>query len=124
MDNIIQHEGLKVFVYFNLHKKMFSVRNLKTNLVIAHVNQISLSNALFKVSEVGRQRVLRERVKNVHAGVVGFISLKDLECPKQATYNPYKYTGFVNKDSLEVLSNADYVKMSTQLGGKTTISYQ
>ena len=89
----------KVFVYRNLHKNCFSVKCVKTGLVIAHVDEIVLENVTFKVSQAGRQRVLREKRKNVHAGVQGTwvknetaVSLKH-----SVTYNPYKYDSFVEK---------------------------
>ena len=65
---------MRVFVYFNLHKKCLSVKALEgesKGRVIAHADSVELVNATFKVSQAGRQRVLRERRKNVHAGVVG-----------------------------------------------------
>jgi len=65
---------MKVFVYFNLRKRCFSVKALEgmyKGRVIAHRDSLHLQDAEFKVSEKGRQRVIRERRKNVHAGVVG-----------------------------------------------------
>lgn len=106
----------KVFIYYNLHKKMFSVKSLKSGLVIDHTLNLTLRNATFKVSEKGRQRVLIERRKNVHAGVVGYIDsevlvekLIGLRC---ATYNPYRFSSFVDKETHEVLSDAKTVKLS------------
>lgn len=92
-----------VFVYFNLHKKMWSIRDQKTRKVIGHANQVILFNARPKVSESGRQRVIAEGRKNVHAGIIG--ELFATECPMifnsepyEITYNPYKYSGFVLKN--------------------------
>lgn len=106
----------KVFIYYNLHKKMFSIKNLKSGLVIGHTLNLTLRNATFKVSEKGRQRVLKEKRKNVHAGVVGYIdsdtlayALTGLRC---ATYNPYKFSTFVDKETHEVLSDAKTIKLS------------
>jgi hypothetical protein len=65
---------MKVFVYFNLHKKVWSVKALEgpnKGRVVAHRNALSLYHCTFKVSEAGRQRVIREQRKNVHAGIVG-----------------------------------------------------
>ena len=65
---------MKVFVYFNLHKKVWSVKALEgpnKGKVIEHTTNINIANAKFKVSEAGRQRVLKEKKKNVHAGVTG-----------------------------------------------------
>lgn len=108
----------KVFIYFNLHKKVFSVRSMKSGIVIAHVTEIELDNAIFKVSEKGRQKVLSERRKNVHAGIVGFISEKEVfksqEKYNQAIYNPYLYESFVDKESKGRLDYSDKVKLSVK----------
>ena len=92
---------MKVFVYYNLHKKVFSVKALegdRKGLVVAHVSQIGLTDVTFRVSEAGRQRVLRERKKNVHAGVVGqWSGLHDQQGLEPVTYNPYKYSSFVRQ---------------------------
>lgn len=94
---------MKVFVYFNLHRKLFSVRALegdRKGLVIAHRDYVALTDVTFKVSEAGRQRVLRERKKNVHAGAVGQWTDDTIELtdPLAVTYNPYKYSTFVIAD--------------------------
>lgn len=39
--------------------------------VILLANAVALTDCTFKVGRAGRQRVLREQCKNVHAGVVG-----------------------------------------------------
>lgn len=97
---------MKVFVYFNLHKKVFSVKALEGSMkgrVIAHENALTLHDVTFKVSQAGRQRVLRERKKNVHAGVVGQwygsidSHIRDTN-DIAVTYNPYKYDSFVLRD--------------------------
>lgn len=97
---------MKVFVYFNLHKKLFSVKALEgpdKGRVVAHVDGAVVYNATLKVSEAGRQRVLREKKKNVHAGVQGewmgeYILAKHIaRTATPLTYNPYKYSTFVEK---------------------------
>ena len=113
-----QLNDLKVYVYFNLHKKCFSVKALSGDLkglVIAHTNSINLDDVTFKVSEAGRQRVLIEKKKNVHAGVVGtfkgFIA-NEISEYKQAYYNPYKTTTFLN--GTDSLYNADKVTLTNK----------
>ena len=64
---------MKHFVYYNLHQKLFSCKNWNTKLVDIYTEGVILSNAVFKVSEAGRQRVLKEQKKNVHAGVLGTV---------------------------------------------------
>jgi len=87
--------GTKVFVYFNLHQKCFSVKALtgaNKGRVIAHSDTITLKGVVFKVSEAGRQRVLIEKKKNVHAGVVGYLEAFEyntLSDYRTAYYNPY-----------------------------------
>lgn len=95
---------MKVFVYFNLHKKVFSVRALegdRKGLVVAHREYVALTDVTFKVSEAGRQRVLRERKKNVHAGAVGNWNddVAVLQDDIAVTYNPYRFNSFVNKET-------------------------
>lgn len=65
---------MKVRVYKNLRLStkrdpMYSV--MYKGRVIAHVRSIILAGAKFIVRESGRQRVLREKRKNVHAFVEG-----------------------------------------------------
>lgn len=105
---------MKHYCYFNLHKKLFSIRNQKTRLVEAHSDLVVLFNCNFKVSEAGRQRVLREKRKNVHAGVEGnleaFTSDFKLEDDFiELTYNPYLYDSFVVKATEVPIKSAKLV---------------
>ena len=114
---------MRVFVYFNLHKKCFSIKALegdRKGRVIAHRDVVVLENCKFKVSESGRQRVLREKRKNVHAGVTG-VWMDDAReqshfefltiVGRQVTYNPYKYSSFVIKATEQTVDKADVVAM-------------
>jgi len=90
---------IKVEVYFNLHKRVFSIRSCRTGRVIHHAKHVHIVNPKFVVREGGRQRVLRERKKNVHAFVRGNLTaFKDSPSYLADTigYNPYKYDSFVN----------------------------
>lgn len=101
---------MKVFVYWNLHKSVWSVKALEgpdKGRVIGRKRNVLLADVTGKVSEAGRQRVLREGRKNVHAGLVGTLaSLDDQHGQNVATgtewigdtitYNPRKYTSFVH----------------------------
>ena len=119
---------MKVFVYFNLHKKLWSIKALegeRKGKVIGHQSYIALAHARPKVSEAGRKRVLKEKCKNVHAGIVGYMSEDlvemlfdnlDLE-PDHVTYNPYEHDSFYYTNSKYcnwklspvVLMNADAI---------------
>lgn len=137
---------MKVKVYYNLHKNCYSIVSLeKENYgrVIKHSNCVPLFDAQFKVSEKGRQRVLREQKKNVHAYVVGtwvdedekFHSsthkyytnfwLTEYFPIKLATYNPYKYSSFVDAHSKKPLAKAKQVLLSKRhfVGRQTSQIY-
>ena len=125
-----KHSTLKVFVYRNLQRKCWSVKALNgenRGRVILYASSVDLSPATFKVNEAGRQRVLKEQQKNVHAGVEGWLLMAHVikerypSYPKQrettndtgwdgvnddgyvwreVTYDPYKYGSFVHTDDL------------------------
>lgn len=120
---------MKVFVYFNLHRKLWSIKAMEgenKGKVIGHASMVQLSDVKFKVSESGRQRVLREKKKNVHAGACGYIQYAELidgECigyphgrsdsdtKVLVTYNPYKYSSFVDMQNFEPVHSAAFVDM-------------
>lgn len=121
---------MDVFVYRNLHNGMWSVRSTagyNYGRVIFHAVYVRVSFGYPKVSEAGRQRVLKEKRKNVHAGIDGrmvylvstheprytpsdwnvepwdgsFLLSTDgnMDPSKEITYNPYKGPHFVFKES-------------------------
>ena len=82
-------------VYWNLHKRCFSVR--ERGRVVAHVDSITLRNALFVVQRAGYERTVREKVRSVHAWVKGEIALlpERTTCPTTlVTYNPFRSDHF------------------------------
>ena len=99
---------MKVKVYFNLHKKCFSVQH--RGMVIAHRDKLILANVTFKVSQAGRARVLKTRHKNVHAYVAGNWYAQDYTHPgvpyDRVTYNPYLYDNFVKKSDKSPVTQA------------------
>lgn len=108
--------GRRVYVYRNLHRKCYSVKCLITKRVIFHTDSIHLSNVQFRVGKKGRERVLREKQKNVHAGVVGYITEDSLQDARVVVkYNPYKYSSFVRNDGTAIY-NALYAAVTTKDG--------
>lgn len=90
----------KYFIYRNLHKNCFSVKF--RGVVIDHIKNFVADNCIFKVNAAGRQRVILEQSKNVHAYVV-CDSYDDWiwpPTPIEVTYNPYMFQSFVYADSL------------------------
>lgn len=79
-----------VKVYKNLTNGKWSIKQGRK--VVAHADEIFLRDPYFEVNEAGRQRVLRERKKYVHAYVCGHLSLDTVAIVggRQVTYNPYK----------------------------------
>ena len=92
---------MRVEVYFNLHKHVFSVRQCSTGRVILHSDKVHIRDPQFVVRKSGRDRVLREGKKNVHAFVRGNITVFDDFDPDYldytlVAYNPYKFDTFVD----------------------------
>lgn len=89
---------MKVRVYRNLHKRCFSVQDYKTRKVIFHTESVAIDNPEFKVYQSGRNRVLREKRKNVHAYIVGELGLapESLDGFSPVYYNPYKAEQFMD----------------------------
>ena len=90
-------------VYRNLHQKCWSVQQKDSKgrwKVVAHAESITLADCVFRVSEAGRQRVLSEGRKNVHAYIQGFYvpdnkvihhvwhCLDEYQQPAAVMYNP------------------------------------
>lgn len=87
--------GHPVQVYFNLHRRCWSVR--QRGRVIGHATTMSLINVEWRVQPSGRERVRREGRKNVHAYASGCIhpvfTFDGFE--EVVRYNPYKLETFV-----------------------------
>ena len=108
----------KVFVYKNLHKDCWSIK--QDGLVKAHTHDLEMWDCAFHVNAKGRAKVLDEQRKNVHAGIKGYIDehgVSAIEYPLRAnwsavTYNPYKYDSFVDKTTEEPIYYSQFSKLS------------
>lgn len=117
-ENNIDPIGLRVMVYYNLHKKTFSVQY--KGRIILYADYVKLGNVEFRVREGGKEKVRQEMRKNVHAFVIGdLLDYCQYPCEnmppetndKVITYNPYKYDSFVKKDTEEPIFNANEIDM-------------
>lgn len=81
----------KVRVYWNLHKKTWSVQDYKSGLVIDHQPTMVLEQAKFVVRKGGQERVRKEGKKNVHAFAVGLISTEQDKRKHFPNYYRVKY---------------------------------
>tara|TARA_A100001011_G_scaffold258146_1_gene266425 strand:- start:550 stop:960 length:411 start_codon:yes stop_codon:yes gene_type:complete len=117
------HYGKKVFVYRNLHKGCWSIK--QGGLVKAHSTEepILLYETSLKVSRKGREKVLREKRKNVHAGIHGYLKPPIPQYNTytdghvdfmKVTYNPYKYRSFVDSDTDKPVYFSPFVRMESK----------
>lgn len=95
--------GSRVRVYFNLHKRLYSVicwesGDERKGKVILHTKQVILDDCVFIVQPAGRARVLETRQKNVHAYIQGRWSRQaPTDGPaKSLSYNPYRADTFMS----------------------------
>ena len=113
-------DNQKVRVYWNLHKKCYSVMCCKTQRVIAHKSAVTLADPKFVIRRAGQDRVRREGKKNVHAFVVGYFGHRNglARFPKaqRVTYNPYKNDTFVFAKTQEPVLQAYVATMGTESG--------
>lgn len=122
-----------VEVYRNLNNGKWSIRDAVTGYVAGHAETVVLADAEFIVNEAGRQRVIREQRKNVHAYVKGTlleaIRFKPFRGRKifpanlghwnvlysvPVTYNPYLTSSFVDAELTDQsIQSADRVVLDT-----------
>ncbi|MFK4132359.1 hypothetical protein ACI2KR_08700 [Pseudomonas luteola] len=111
---------MKVRVYRNLNNGLVSIMCEKTRLVLGYGQEIMLDEVDFIVNESGRQRVLRDKCKNVHAYARGtiisatdFLPLKGrkisiepsesmLQPSERIFYNPYRSGSFTDLEGRRV----------------------
>lgn len=119
MDKPIDYNK-RVYVYWNLHKKVWSIK--QSGIVVDHAQFVHLKDCRFLVEKAGRQKVLREKKKNVHAGISGYlmenadyvlhkIYNREYNELEHITYNPYQYNTFVTCRTHTPTYSADYVEM-------------
>ncbi|MED3976073.1 hypothetical protein P4639_22005 [Priestia megaterium] len=108
----------RVSTFWNLHQDVFSMQativdgEKRRTLVVAHCNEIILQNVSFVVRKAGRERVLKERQKNIHAFVKGEFmgestGIIDVSGMREAYYNPFKQDCFTDKETGEKLIGAE-----------------
>ena len=112
----IDHER-KVRVYKNLHKDCYSIK--QDGLVKAHATELYLFDCAFQVNKKGRERVLVEKRKNVHAYIVGYLingvmgswdAIVPPETQERVKYNPYLHETFVRTETKAPTFSALHVR--------------
>ena len=122
---------MKVSVYRNLHNGLISIKSASSGLVLGHAKSVDIAWADFVVHEAGRQRVLKEKQKNVHAYVKGLLmdvrgftpykgrtigdtlgALDTIHKVTVVSYNPYKAPHFVIKGTSDKVTKASLCTVS------------
>jgi len=119
-------ESKPVHAYRNLHRKCLSVK--QGGLVKCHVENVVLKDATFVVSEKGRERVRKEKQKNVHAYVKGtVVDARDTDhLPSfwdDVHYNPYECDHFesLGKDGQRrYVDSAEWVDVDGNTSGNVS----
>lgn len=124
--------GLRVEVYWNHRKKMFSVRTLENfslhftkGKVIRHLYTVRLSDVSFVVQQAGRQKELEEGRRIVHALCRGKIEYPILEnknknipiIGEEVIYDPSVHYSFVTQKTKEPIYEAKGIFLDTMIGG-------
>ena len=105
---------MRVRVYRNLTKQTYSVQTRVNGRwkVVQYRDFMILTEVKFIVQQAGRERVLTERQKNVHAFVQGtLVENKVLRVGGKISYNPYRTTTFVDTKG-KVQHQADCVYLT------------
>lgn len=90
--------------------------------VIAHPHKVFLTNVKFYVQAAGHARVIRDKVKNVHAFIQGELNFSNyggtlLAQGEKASYNPYKMAAFHLSSTLAPLKTAQSIEVASGLLG-------
>tara|TARA_R110000772_G_scaffold44284_1_gene101923 strand:- start:385 stop:801 length:417 start_codon:yes stop_codon:yes gene_type:complete len=104
-------------VYRNLNNGLISIQDLSTGLVLGHASAIDLQEASFIVREAGRQQVIKEKRKNVHAFVRGkVIDVRN--------FKPFKGRGEgIEDDSPYAWMNSTKLQRGSMMVTTTRVSY-
>ena len=115
-------------VYFNLHKRLFSVQ--QRGKVCFHSDSVLLRDVRFNVAKAGQRKVRETGRKNVHARVTGirdsfFIwpNMDQLKDARRATYNPYKHDTFVDVETGEPVLECSVAFLRKPAGHAPMIFY-
>jgi len=103
--------GLKVHVYRNLTKGLWSIRH--SGRVIAHSPKVVLMACTMRVREGGRQRAIRDGQRNVHAWIEGMsCSLEVSDSLTEIGYNPFRGPTFTSRPGFLPVYEARFVVLS------------
>lgn len=108
------HIGQTIRVYRNLNNGRMSLQAKidKSWKVVGHVTDCVIADVKFKVQDSGRQRVIREKRKNVHAWGEGTLLGQFDEtifAPIDLSYNPYTDETFKQRHTDNAITTCKYL---------------
>lgn len=106
--------GQEVRVYRNLNNGKISLQTKQHKgwIVAGHITDCILKSVNFHVSESGRQRVIAQSTKNVHAWGQGTLIAQfdaTVAAPISLAYNPYVNATFVDQASQQSICRCRYL---------------
>jgi hypothetical protein len=113
-----------VRVYRNLNRSFYGEEgfwSVKQGVVRFHCREICLRDVTFPVNERVRLEVVRNKVKQVHAYVQGFICyhLDSFDTSYEVTYDPYKGDKFTSR--LGKVKSAERCRLLKRHDGKMRV---
>jgi hypothetical protein len=107
-------------IYYNLNKHVFSIRAKK--IPVSYARMVLVDNPKFVVRQGGRNAVLRDRQKNVHAFIKGVMqeltNAPNTDGLRKVSYNPYKHGFFYDVHTDEPIYDAKYAVLTLDENNK------
>ena len=110
----------KIRIYRNLNNGTMSIQQKidKSWKVTGHVTACVVKDVRFVISESGRQRVIRDGRKNVHAYGEGILlgeADDDIYAPYSLAYNPYTDASFLDRNSRRSIERCSFLVVRNNL---------
>lgn len=91
--------GRRVKVHLNLHRGDFTISPTSGGKVLANVDDVTITDVRFHVSESMRQRWCVDKgIRKVHAWAIGTVTAvntdPDISGRRRLTYNPFRSADF------------------------------
>ena len=103
---------MRVRVYRHLRRRVWSLQDPRTGLVVDHRPELVLLDVVLVVSEATRQRVIRQQRRTVHAYAVGCVSDTLIRLGgSYLHYNPFEGPHFTCDG--QVVTSADRIDFRT-----------
>lgn len=118
---------MRVVCYRNLRHHNWSIAKVTGNngigRVIAHERSLILANVAFVVKQPARQRVIRNRCREVHAWAAGELVDTMPSGPRTPiTYNPYRAATFTTRQEAIPVHNALFVEFTATRGALAVLT--